>query len=117
MNIRQKTFLILAACTALSAKEQRLRSAETSQESIRAHAESYGSSRKHVVVVLLNGGAAEVEVAGEVTAQNKAKGYTVANCKYRTTVPAGSEVKKKIKCPASDATDTLEISIGSVKPL
>lgn len=117
MNMRQKTILILAAFAALSAKEQRLRSVETSHESIRAHAESYGSSRKHVVVVLLNGGTADVAVEGEVTALNKAKGYTVATCKYRTAVPAGSEVKKKIKCPASDATDTLEISIASVKSL
>jgi hypothetical protein len=103
----------LAAFSAVSifaVKQQRLHAAEVTYESIRGHTESYGSSEKYVVVVLLNGGEKDSEVSGFVIAKNNVKGYTVANCPFKTGVPAGAEVKKKIKCQVSDA-DSLELVI------
>jgi CRISPR/Cas system-associated protein Csx1 len=107
------TWIALAAISATSlaaVRKQRLHAAEVTYESIRGHTESYGSSEKHVVVVLLNGGEKNAEVSGFVTAKNNAKGYTVASCPFKTGVPAGSEVKKKIKCQVADA-DALELVI------
>ncbi len=112
--MRRRTLVIgvaaLSAATTYALKKQRMLSAESSYESIRGHAESYGSSEKHVVVVLLNGGEKDTEVSGSVVAKNHVKGYTVASCPFKTSVPAGSEIKKKIKCPVADA-DSLELSI------
>ena len=106
----------LSVATTYAVKKQRLHAAEVTYESIRGHTESYGSSEKHVVVVLLNGGEKDTVVSGSVIAKNSAKCYTVANCPFKTGVPAGSEVKKKIKCQVADA-DSLELVItpGAVK--
>jgi hypothetical protein len=117
-NIMRKVnaAILLAALLAHAAyalKKQRLYAAEVTYESIRGHAESYGSSEKYIVVVLLNGGEKDSEVSGFVTAKNNAKGYTVASCPFKTGIPAGSEVKKKIKCQVADA-DSLELSITPV---
>lgn len=100
---------VLSAATISAIRKQRLHAAEVTYESIRGHAESYGSSEKHVVV-LLNGGEKDTEVSGFVTAKNNAKGYTVASCPFKTGVPASSEVKRKIRCRVADA-DSLELVI------
>ncbi|GAB4427135.1 MAG: hypothetical protein OHK0011_08920 [Turneriella sp.] len=111
-----KIFISVLVVAALSAapvtavKKQRLHAEEVTYESVRGHTESYGSSEKYVVVVLLNGGEKDTEISGFVTAKNNAKGYTVASCPFKTHVPAGSEVKKKIKCQVADA-DALELVI------
>ena len=64
----------LSVATTYAVKKQRLHAAEVTYESIRGHTESYGSSEKHVVVVLLNGGEKDTVVSGSVIAKNSAKG-------------------------------------------
>lgn len=110
MKIRNLILALFVTGTLGAVKKQRLHSTEVSYESIRGHAESYGSSEKFVVVVLLNGSEKDAEVTGAVNAMNSAKNYSVATCAFKTRVAAGSEAKIKVRCAVS-AADELQLVI------